>query len=233
MTSAVTRQPLDLAHRMISTEPAVDTWQMCTAEPTCAASRQSRAMIASSATAGQPVRPSLADTSPSLTWAPAVSRGSWACCAITPSNALTYSSARRMSVASADALPVVGEHPDPGGRVRHRAEFGELAAAEPGRYRAHRMHVAVPGLPAEPPDLLDHASGVGDRLGVRHRVNRGEPSERGRRCSAGDGLGVFPARLAQVRVQVDQARQRDQPVGVDDGDLAGMVAVGLVAVGTA
>ena len=101
VTSAVTRQPLDLAQRMISTEPAVETWQTCSAEPTCAASRQSRAMIASSAAAGQPARPSLLATSPSFSCAPSVSRGSWACCAITPSNALTYSRARRISSGSA------------------------------------------------------------------------------------------------------------------------------------
>jgi hypothetical protein len=85
---------------MISTEPAVDTWQTCSAEPVCAASRQSRAMTASSATAGQPVSPSTPDTSPSFICAPSVSRGSWACWAITPPNALTYSSARRISTAS-------------------------------------------------------------------------------------------------------------------------------------
>src|SRR5215471_14515304 len=105
VTSAVTCQPLDFAHLMISTDPAVEVWQMWTAEPTCAASRQSRATIASSATAGQPVRPSLALISPSLTCAPAVSLGSWACCAITPPNARTYSRARRISTASCTHRP--------------------------------------------------------------------------------------------------------------------------------
>src|ERR1022692_3204291 len=90
---------------MISTEPAVDTWQTCIAEPTCAASRQSRAMIASSATAGHPARPSFADMTPSLSCAPAVSLGSWACWATTPSNAFTYSRARRIRVASDTHCP--------------------------------------------------------------------------------------------------------------------------------
>jgi hypothetical protein len=62
-------------------------------------------MIASSATAGQPVRPSRAATSPSFICAPAVSLGSSACWAITPSKALTYSRARRMSRGSATQLP--------------------------------------------------------------------------------------------------------------------------------
>jgi len=90
---------------MMSTLPAVETWQTCSAASTWAASRQSRAMIASSAAAGQPARPSLEATSPSLSCAPSVSLGSWACWAITPSNALTYSSALRMSSGSATQKP--------------------------------------------------------------------------------------------------------------------------------
>ncbi len=62
-------------------------------------------MIASSATAGQPARPSRPDSSPSFIWAFWVSRGSWACWAMTPSNALTYSRARRISSGSLTHLP--------------------------------------------------------------------------------------------------------------------------------
>ncbi len=105
MTSAVTSMPRDLAQRTISTEPAVDRWQMCTREPTCSASRTSRAMIDSSATAGQPPRPSSAETMPSFIWAPSVSRGSWACWATRPPKAFTYSRARRMITASSTHLP--------------------------------------------------------------------------------------------------------------------------------
>ncbi len=105
VTSAVTFQPFDLAQRTISTEPAVETWQTCRREPTCAASSTSRAMIASSATAGQPPSPSSPETWPSFIWAPSVSRGSWACWATTPSKAFTYSSARRMITASSTHLP--------------------------------------------------------------------------------------------------------------------------------
>src|SRR5690625_7698450 len=61
---------------MISTEPAVETWHTCRRESTCSASSTSRAMIASSATAGQPVRPSSEETSPSCICAPSVRRGS-------------------------------------------------------------------------------------------------------------------------------------------------------------
>ena len=123
-----------------------------------------------------------------------------------------------------DALAVVGEHPDAGGRVGHRAELGEPLALQPDGDRADREHVAVPGLAAEPPDLLHDAGGVGDRVGVGHRVHGGEPAER-RGLGAGvDGLGVLAAGLAQVRVQVDQAGQRDEPVGVHDLGAVGVEA---------
>ena len=108
--------------------PAVDTWQTCSREPTCSASRTSRATIASSATAGQPLRPRTPESTPSFICAPSVSRGSCACWATTPSNALTYSSARRISTRVVDAVAVVGEDPDPGSGVGHRAELGELLA---------------------------------------------------------------------------------------------------------
>ncbi len=105
VTSAVTGQPCDFAQRTIRTEPAVERWQTCSRAPMCEASSTSRAMIASSATAGQPPRPSSAETAPSFIWAPSVSRGSWACWATTPSIVLTYSSARRISTASSTHLP--------------------------------------------------------------------------------------------------------------------------------
>ena len=173
-------------------------------------------MIASSATAGQPAARAAPESSPSFIWAPSVSRGSCACWAMTPSNALTYSSARRISTGVGDALAVVGEHPHPRGGVGHRAELGEPLAGQPDGDRADRVDVAVAGLAAEPPDLLDDAGGVGDRVGVGHRVDGGEAAQRGGPGAGLDGLGVLAARLAQVGVQVDQAGQRDQAVGVDD-----------------
>ena len=134
---------------------------------------------------------------------------------MTPSNALTYSSARRISDGVVDALAVVGEDPDARGGVGHRAELGELLALEPDGDGTDRRDVAVAGLAAEPPDLLDDAGGVGDRVGVGHRVHGGEAAERRGPGAGLDGLGVLAAGLAQVGVQVDQAGQRDQAVGVD------------------
>jgi hypothetical protein len=116
----------------------------------------------------------------------------------------------------ADAPAVVGEHPDPRRGVGHRSELGEALPRQPHGDRADRTDVAVAGLPPEPPDLLDHAGGVGDRLGVGHRVDGGEAAEGRGAGAALHGLGVLAARLAQVGVQVDQPRQGDEAVGVDD-----------------
>ncbi len=113
-------------------------------------------------------------------------------------------------------MPVVGEHPHAGRAVGHRAEFGQLLPGDPDGDRPDRADVGVPVLLPEAPDLLDHAGGVGDRRGVGHRVHRGEPAERGGLGAGLHGLGVLPAGLAQMGVQVDQAGQRDQPVALDD-----------------
>ncbi len=97
----------------------------------------------------------------------------------------------------------------------HRAELGELLALQADGDGADRLHVAVAGGLTEPPDLLDHAGGVGHREGVGHRVDGGETAP-GRGLGTGeDRLGVLAAGLAQVGVQVHQAGQHDQAVGVD------------------
>ncbi len=106
----------------------------------------------------------------------------------------------------ADAPAVVGEDPDTGRRVGHRAELGEPLPREAHRHRTDRPDVDPAGAPAEPPHLLDDPGGVGDGRGVRHRVDGGEPAEGGRLRAGLDGLGVLPAGLAQVGVQVDEAR---------------------------
>ena len=43
--------------------------------------------------------------------------------------------------------------------------------------------------------------------------------------SGGDGLGVLAARLAQVDVEVDEAGQRDEAVGVDHAGVGARVSV--------
>jgi len=127
-----------------------------------------------------------------------------------------------------DAVPVVGEDPYPGGGVGHRTQLGQPLTGQADRDRADRLHVHQPGLPAQPPDLLDHTGGVGDRGGVRHRADRRVAAERRRPGAGLDGFGVLPAGLAQVSVQVDQAGQGDQPGTVDhDGIRGGQARAGL------
>ena len=123
--------------------------------------------------------------------------------------------AHQQRVGHAEA--VVGEDPDAGGGVGHRAQLRQLLAAEADGDGANRADVDVAGLLAQPPDLLDHARGVGHRLGVGHRVHGGVAAEGGGAGAGLHRLGVLPARLAQVRVQVDQAGQRDQAARVEHG----------------
>ena len=124
-----------------------------------------------------------------------------------------------------DAFAVVAEHADPGRGVGHGPEFGQALPTESERDGAHREHIHVAGLLAQPKDLLDDPGGVRDGVSVGHGMHRGEAAE-GRRGRAGaHGLGVLPTWFAQVRVQVHQPRQQH---------LAGQieVAAGPVARGT-
>ena len=114
------------------------------------------------------------------------------------------------------ALAVVGEHAHPGLTARHRADFGQPLALEPHRDGADRPHRDVARRGAVREDLLDDAGVVGDRGGVGHRVHRGEAADRGRPGAAEHRFAVFESGLAQVGVQVDQAGEREQAVGVDD-----------------
>ena len=114
---------------MISTDPAVETWQTCSREPTCAASRQSRAMIASSATAGQPRQPEPAGE---LALVHLGALGEPRLLGVLGDDAVERLDVLQRAAHQhrvGHALAVVGEHPHPGGGVGHRAELGELLAA--------------------------------------------------------------------------------------------------------
>ena len=128
MTSAVTFEPRALAQRRISTEPAVDTWQTCSREPTCSASSTSRAMIASSATAGQPVQ---AEHPGQLALVHLRALGEPRLLRVLGDDAVEGLDVLQRAAHQhrvGDAVAVVGEHPHAGGRVGHRAELGELLA---------------------------------------------------------------------------------------------------------
>ena len=102
----------------------------------------------------------------------------------------------------------------------HQAELGELLAAEPAGDRADGLHVDEAGRAAEVVHPLGGLGGVGDRAGVGHGQHGGEAADGGGLRAGEDRLGVLAAGLAQVGVQVDEAGQRDEPVGVDDARAA-------------
>ena len=114
-----------------------------------------------------------------------------------------------------DALAVVGEHRDRGAGAVHQPELGELLATEAARHGTHGLHVHQAGLAAELPDAGGGLGGVGDRRGVGHGQHRRVAAERGGLRPGQDRLRVLPPGLAQVGVEVDEAGQRDQAVGVE------------------
>ena len=120
-----------------------------------------------------------------------------------------------------DADSVVGEHPDLPGAGGHHAHLGELGACQPHRDRADGMHVDEADLLAAVPDVVGDDRAVGDRIGVGHREHGGV-SAQSRCCRTGfDILGIFPAGLAQMGVQIDEAGQQDLAGGVDDIGIVG------------
>ena len=73
-------------------------------------------------------------------------------------------------------------------------------------------------------DELGRALGVDGGDGVGHAGDRGHAAGQGGRGAGGDGLVFLVARLAEVDVDVDQARADDHAPGVDD-DLGLLVAL--------
>ena len=126
------------------------------------------------------------------------------------------------------AVPVVGEDLRGGAGAVHQAELGELGALEALGDRADRHDVDQPGGQAEVEDPLGGLGGVGDRGGVGHGEHRRVATDRRGPRAGRDGLGVLAARLAQVGVQVDEAGQQGEAVGVDPlGVLRGLDAAEL------
>jgi hypothetical protein len=114
----------------------------------------------------------------------------------------------------ADARPVVGEDPD-AERVQlpHRREL--LAAAALGD-AARRRNVAH-GFAARREHGRDDGGVVQRRFGVGHGDDRGESSERGGAGAGFDRLRLFVSRLAEVGVQVDEARHDHAAGGIEHG----------------
>jgi hypothetical protein len=118
-----------------------------------------------------------------------------------------------------DRRAVVAEPDDPG--VRQLAQCRERLAGSTRRDRApgERAH-RRPGLRRGGCHLRQHGRIVEGRRRVRHRADRREPAVSGRRQAAGHGLRVLVARLAEVRMEVDEARGNDHAVLVHAVGLA-------------
>ena len=81
-------------------------------------------------------------------------------------------------------------------------------------------HVAQRPAP-ELEHLAHHAGAVDGRVGVGHGHDGGVAAEGGGPGAGLDRLGLLPAGLAQVGVEVDQAGGDDAAAGVEDGGAGG------------
>ncbi len=106
-----------------------------------------------------------------------------------------------------DRPAVVGERDAAGGLLL--AELGELLALRPERDRADRIHARQLRFGRLLEDELRDPGVVVDRVGVRHARDRRESAGDRRRRAGGDRLLVLLPRLAQVHVDVDEARGHD------------------------
>ena len=118
----------------------------------------SRWTISSSASAGQPGKPSSLQQAPSCMTAPWVRRATSQCWASTMSRPSEYSIARRISSGSCTPLPSSVKMPDPG--VDELAERRQLLAGPADRDAPGRQDLAQPGRLALGADELDHAASV-------------------------------------------------------------------------
>ncbi len=140
----------------------------------------------------------------------------------------------------AEALGVVQRPPHEGAVLHTRSVVGEQRHAEVRQLAERRQR--LPGATnrdgprhrdlghatnAEREDLRRHAGGVDGRIGVGHGDDRRVAAQRGRPSPRLDRFGLLASRLAQVRVQVDQARADEASDRVQDtragGRLNGLV----------
>ena len=187
---------------------------MCSRAPAAAASRRSRSTIETSASAACPRSPSRVETTPSCITPPSARPGSSQCSAIGRPRSEAYSNARRASVPPNDRVAVVAEGDDPG--VAQLRQLRQLRPRAAARHRADAQHprrTAARRLL----HLRDHRRPVHRGLRVRHRADRREAAARSRRHARRHRLLVLLARLAQVRVQVDEARRDDPPRRLQHG----------------
>ena len=118
------------------------------------------------------------------------------------------------------AVAVVAEDPHRRPGARHEAELGELGALEALGHGADRHDLGQAAGAAEVEHALGGLGRVGDGARVGHGEDRGVAARRSGGRAGGDGLGVLAAGLAQVHVEVDEAGQGDEAVGVEHLEVA-------------
>ena len=175
-----------------------------------------------SADSGQPRSPRTVATKPSDASAPAVCSASSGWSTTGSPNIPAYSSAWRRSVPDRTGAPS-SENPttpasasSPSGRQRlarptgaHRSVRPARATGEPDATAAARTRSTTPG-----------SSAAGVVFGIAQTTVN--PPCAGRGLPARDRLGILVARLAQVRVQVDEAGRDDDAAIVDAGRLVAL-----------
>ncbi len=98
------------------------------------------------------------------------------------------------------------------GHLGHGRQLATLPADGDG---AGDPNVAT-GAGPEVEDLADHGGVVYRRVGVGHRHDRRIAAQGGGSGPGFDRLGLLPARLAQVGVEIDQSRSHEAAAGVED-----------------
>jgi len=113
-----------------------------------------------------------------------------------------------------NAHAIVGEHDDVSGTVMHGTEFRQVLALQSNGHGAHGANICVAGLMTEMKNLFDDAGRILHGRCIRHGVDASESAGRGCPGAGQNCLSIFAARLAQMRMKVDEARQGNATLGV-------------------
>jgi hypothetical protein len=110
---------------------------------------------------------------------------------------------------------VVGEDPDTGRGTGHQPELRQLRTLQALAHRTdrHNLNKTIPS--AKFGYVFGGLRRIRDRCGVRHGQDRRVATPGGGGRAARHRFGVLAARLAEMGVQVDQAWQGDQTVGIE------------------
>ena len=113
-----------------------------------------------------------------------------------------------------DAMPVVRDRDH--ARLRERTDRRQFFARQTFRNRAGRQNIHARHFRGAILDPRDRARAVRGRRRVRHADDRGETARRRRARAGFDRFLPAEARLAEMHVNIDQARRDDQSGRVDD-----------------